>query len=156
VELVTYLGVRYGVTKAEFNSKISTGLTFLIVEPSGIDSYAQPVLEAGAVHLKYYVHTDPELRLERFKNRVLEEVELALQSGETRASREADVKAVVGSAITRLAGMFNKEKHWGTAQYWDRVLSGSAAVEDNVAIIMNDVAKAKKLKLEQNNWKKEY
>lgn len=141
-ELAIYRGVRYGVTKDEFQRKLSQGLAFLIVEPSGIDHYVKPALEAGALHLKYYVHTDPEVRIQRFKNRVITDVQSAAEEDANlkRMGRPAHaVEKTLSGHIDRLVAMHTEEKFWFTSVPWDRVLFGTDSPEHNLRIIMEDV-----------------
>ena len=146
-ELATYRGIRYGVTKKEYLSKLSQGLAFLIVEPSGIDHYVQPAIDAGARHIKYYVYTDPAERLSRFKLRVGADIGEALSKRtngnlleETMKSDE--VRAKINSSFDRFHSMLTEEKHWGTMHHWDRTLFGTSTPEYNLSIIMRDVEKA--------------
>lgn len=141
-ELAVYRGIRYGVTKDEFQRKLSQGLVFLIVEPSGIDHYVKPAIDAGALHLKYYIHTDPDVRLERFKQRVLADVQSAGEADANlrRMGKPATVvEKTLSSHIDRLVSMYTEEKSWFTMAHWDRVLFGTDTPEHNLRIIMNDV-----------------
>lgn len=143
-ELAVYRGVRYGVTKKEFQEKLSGGFAFLIVEPSGIDHYVQPALDMGSLHLKYYIHTDPAVRLERFKARVLADVQAA---GEQDANmqrmgmQQNFVKKALSSHMDRLVGMMTEEVKWGTMHNWDRTLFGDQHPSVNVEIILNDIGR---------------
>lgn len=142
-ELAIYRGVRYGVTKQEFHNKLNQGVAFLIVEPTGIDHYVKPAIDAGAIHMKYYVHTDLDLRLARFKSRALIDVASAIDADENlkRAGKSTQhVDKTVLSYMDRLVAMTTVEQQWGTSARWDRVLFGTGAPEENLAIIMKDVA----------------
>lgn len=145
-ELVTYRGVRYGVTREEFMGKLSKGIAFLIVEPNGIEHYVAPALEQGALHLKYYIHTDFEVRFERFKERMAADVDGALSKRtngnivEEQSKRDA-VQKIITSYTDRLVAMTTEECKWGAAVQWDRVLFGVNSPEDNLKIILSDVEK---------------
>ena len=148
-ELAIYRGVRYGVTKKEFREKLSKGLAFLIVEPSGIDHYVKPALDVGALHLKYYIHTDPDVRLQRFKQRVLTDVEMAATSDMTRrkmGNHANSMEKVLMGHMDRLVAMMTAELQWGTATNWTRTLFGEKTPEENLKIILRDVDAA------LNNW----
>lgn len=145
-ELAIYRGIRYGVTKVEFERKLSQGLAFLIVEPSGIDHYVKPALDAGARHLKYFIHTDPEVRLQRFTQRVLNDVKMAkaADTNSARMGKSADqTEKVVISHLDRLISMFTEERKWSTSADWDRILFGEKTPEYNLDIILSDVRKIK-------------
>lgn len=139
-ELAIFNGTRYGVTKKEFQTKLSTGMAFLIVEPSGIDHYVKPALEMGAGHLKYYVHTDPEVRIERFKNRVEQDLSKALSQCSDADVFKCSCK-IVKTALSRFQVMLTTEMQWGTAAKWDRILFGENDPKENVNIILSDAKK---------------
>lgn len=132
-ELVTYDKTRYGVTKKELSEKLEHGLTFLIVEPSGIDAYIKPIKEAGAYHLPYYVHAPTEIRIQRMKERLLQDI----LNCETRECCEK----LVSVHFDRIVKMFTEEMKWFTSQGWQRVLFGTASPEENLKIILNDIRK---------------
>ncbi len=152
-ELAVYRGVRYGVTREEFMGKLSKGIAFLIVEPSGIEHYVAPAVELGALHLKYYIHTDFEVRLERFKKRLEADVDKALGKRtngnvvEEQYKRDS-VQKIISSYTDRLVAMTTEENKWGAAAQWDRTLFGTSAPEDNLKIILSDVEKAQQAAME--------
>jgi guanylate kinase len=142
-ELAIYRGVRYGVTKEEFSSKLAQGVAFLIVEPSGLDHYVKPALDIGAAHLKYYIHADLDLRLSRFKERALADIKSAINADENlrRMGKSAgQVEKTVMSYMDRLVAITTVEQQWGTMAHWDRILFGTDDPAENLAIIMKDVA----------------
>jgi guanylate kinase len=143
-ELAIYRGIRYGVTKDEFQEKLSRGVAFLIVEPSGIDRYVKPATDAGALHLKYFIHTDPLVRLERFKKRALADIHMAAEADENlrRMGKPANlVEKTLFTHMDRLTSMHTEETKWFTMAHWDRVIFGTDSPEHNLNIIMNDVKK---------------
>lgn len=163
-ELAVYRGVRYGVTKKEFESKLSTGLAFLIVEPSGIDSYVKPAIDMGAHNLKYYISTDLETRIERFKSRVTDDLmsqigKFAIKFHEIREDMQVLIKDSsniaynMQSHLDRLVAMLTEERKWYNMHQWDRVLDGTATPEKNLSIIMNDIASTKERLKEIEQWK---
>jgi guanylate kinase len=133
-ELAKFNGARYGVTKEEYLSKLGQGLAFIIVEPTGLEGYVQPAKDIGATVLSYYIHTDPDVRLERFKARTKDEVLAACTT--MSGSRAIDI------ALNRMQSMLTSEMQWGTAHPWTRILFGDQAPAQNLAIIMIDVANA--------------
>lgn len=144
-ELAIYRGVRYGVTQEEFHSKLNQGVAFLIVEPTGIDHYVKPALDAGALHLKYYVHTDTLVRLERFKQRLIADVHFAniADTNMKRMGKPAvHVEKTLNTHVDRLVSMLTEELKWGTSHHWTRTLFGDHRPEDNLKIILDDVKKA--------------
>lgn len=150
-ELAIFNGKRYGVTKQEFKSKLDTGLTFLIVEPSGIDHYVKPALDVGAVHLKYYIHTDPEVRIQRFRERALRDISEAISFDIQTARYDSalekpcnDTIKTISSAFDRFKLMLTTEMNWGQAATWDRILFGDKPPAENLEIILRDVESIQK------------
>lgn len=137
-ELMEYNGYRYGVSKEEFFGKLAKGVAFLIVEPSGIHNYVAPALEAGAIHANYYVDAPEELRIARMKQRLMNDVDDALNQSEIAP---AAVRKVVSTHVTRLITMLTTEREWKTMHNWDLILDGTAHPERNVYLIMTDVAR---------------
>lgn len=150
-ELAIYNGTRYGVTKTEFREKMSKGMAFLIVEPTGIDHYVRPASEIGALHYKTYVHTDPQVRLKRFRDRVEADMLRTIQASMIQASSfnmSTMIMKEVNTAMNRLTAMLTEEMQWGSMHQWDRTLFGEAKPEDNLKIILADVEKLQSRQLE--------
>lgn len=141
-ELVTFRGERYGVTKEEFHHKLSQGVAFLIVEATGIEHYVKPALDAGAKHLKYYIHTDFDIRLQRLKDRMNKDIEMEMSStlimDKTKIQR---VQKTINSHMDRLHSMLTVEQSWAQAAQWDRILFGDKHPDENTQIILNDLEK---------------
>ena len=144
-ELAIYRGVRYGVTKSEFHNKLSQGIAFLIVEPSGIDHYARPALDAGAEHLKFYIHTDPDVRQTRFMQRAMDDFDQELMRYQLCEDSTA-IKKLFKSYMDRQRAVSTTEMQWGQAANWDRILFGTEKAESNLSIILDTVAKHRALK----------
>lgn len=141
-ELAIYNGARYGVTKDEFHNKLSQGVAFLIVEPSGIDHYAAPAVEVGALHFKAFVSVDPAIRLARFKERSLKDMEKAvIQNHEDYAALKAATVKAQTVALARLEQMLTTETKWFQMCQWDAVLDGNAEPVNNLHAILHHVAK---------------
>lgn len=148
VELVSYNGNRYGITRKEITKKLSSGLAFLIVEPEGLGHVIEFAPRFNAVHLKYYIHTDPEVRLARFKQRVKSDV-TAVMNKRTNGNvveemlKTEEVLRTVMTSINRLVTMTTIEMQWGQSTDWTRVLMGTDTSIHNLKIILDDVEKMK-------------
>lgn len=151
-ELVEYGGVRYGVTREELQTKLSTGLTFLIVEPSGIESYVAPALEMGALHLKYFIHTELGTRIERFKGRILADIQRDFLKDLCVDATISTVSQTVSKHIDRLVSMLTVERSWGDMQAWDRILFGAHDPKENLAMILKDVEKTIAMEEDRLEW----
>lgn len=130
-ELATYRGIRYGVTKTEFQ-KLSSGIAFLIVEPSGIEHYVQPAKQIGALHYKIFVRTETDVRISRFKERMYGDLLLTL--GELDR-----FKKVFDTHIDRFEAMFTEELAWDIMCDWDLIISGVDPAQKNVDIILRSI-----------------
>jgi guanylate kinase len=139
-ELCIYNGVRYGVTKTEFHGKLNQGIAFLICEASGVTHYAQPAIDAGALHMKVYVHTDPALRLQRFRERVEADMVRTILNGDANG-----IMKEMKTALNRQHSMLTEEMKWGQMHNWDRTVFGDKTPEENLQIILDDVRKMQAL-----------
>jgi guanylate kinase len=135
-ECVKYKNATYGVTKTELSEKLSKGITFLIIEPSGISDYVKPIAENGAYHLSYYIHSPLDVRIDRFKQRIIQSID--------ESETYEHLQKAVDTNVNRLVSMLTEEMRWFTAHGWHRVLFGTEHPENNLAIILNDVEKIKK------------
>lgn len=133
-ELANYNGVRYGVTKEEYLSKLSTGLAFLIVEPTGVESYAQPAIDAGALHHKVWIEVDVATRMNRFTVRAQNDIIKAAMT-----MNPDTISKAVTTALKRQKSMLTEELTWFMAAKWDRVLDGEDTPDRNLALILSDV-----------------
>jgi len=152
-ELAIFRGARYGVTKKEFERKLSQGPAFLIVEPSGIDHYVKPALDMGAVWLKYFVYSKPAVLVERFKKRFEADTAKALSAdiasaayGERYGSGDK-VMSTVKAYTDRLIHLLGPESEWFEAKQWDGILYGDKHPIENLKIIDADI----RYKLENND-----
>jgi guanylate kinase len=141
-ELAVYNGIRYGVTKEEFKKKLDTGLTFLIVEPSGIDHYVKPALDVGAIHLKYFITAPQSIRLERFKKRLDDDLGQIIHRHAYRdddTMKAEDIRKCVEAGLKRYKAMLTVEPTWIDMAVWDGVLSGLDSPEHNLAMILGKI-----------------
>lgn len=118
-ELMEYRGFRYGITKSEFHKKLNeTDIAFLIVEPSGIDHYAKPAIDAGTLHFKVWVDVPLETRIQRLIERMKSDI----------AANPASVNA----HINRLEAMVTVEQAWHDMAKWDLEVSGINSPQFNL------------------------
>jgi len=136
-ELAIYNGNRYGVTTDEFFNKLSKGIAFLIVEPTGVEHYAKPAVDAGASHMTVYVDVPLEVRLERFKSRSTKDLVAAIGDG---SDEEAPIKALE-TILKRHKSMLTEELTWHTASEWDLIVDGRDSPEVNLKKILDKITK---------------
>lgn len=135
-ELAIYNGTRYGVTKQEFKSKLDTGLTFLIVEPTGIDHYVKPALDVGARHFKVFIDTSYETRIKRFFKRFVNDLEVMIKNHDLTTNEIANCVNVNNS---RFDAINEQEKHWKGMHQWDLILDGTIHPEENLRKILTAI-----------------
>jgi guanylate kinase len=149
-ELAIYRGVRYGVTKKEWNNKLQPGkIAFLIVEPSGLDHYVKPALDIGAIWLKYFINTDLQVRMERFIDRMVKDVRSAISVdilngkmySHVKEPSEKTMKTIL-SYFDRQRAMLTEETRWEAKTNWTRIISGENSPEENLMIIQKDIKEA--------------
>lgn len=142
-ELLEYGGFRYGVTNEEFHDKLAMGLSFLIVEPLGIDKYAKPALEVGAKHLKFFVFAPEAVRCKRLRGRLEADLREAFVVDSMtlipKTNPQKKVETIVAAHFDRLTTMLTKERDWLGAAKWDEVLDGTASPKKNLEIILNAI-----------------
>ena len=136
-ELAIYNGNRYGVTTDEFFNKLSKGIAFLIVEPTGVEHYAKPAVDAGASHMTVYVDVPLEVRLERFKARSMKDLIAAIGDG---SDEEAPIEALE-TILKRHKSMLTEELTWHTASEWDLIVDGRDSPADNLKKILDKITK---------------
>lgn len=135
-ELAIYNGTRYGVTREEFKSKLDTGLTFLIVEPTGIDHYVQPALDVGARHLKIFVDTPYDIRMSRFMKRFLQDLREICNSSPVDIDK---ISKCVNTNNSRLESMTAQEQTWKNMHEWDLIIDGQVDPKINLQKILTTV-----------------
>ena len=148
-ELMEYRGIRYGVTRPEFHTKLNeTGIAFLIVEPTGIDHYVKPALDVGASHLKVWIDVPLAVRIKRFAERlgndVYQQVERDIAAARLDSQYEADQSGTVRTmkaGLDRLYAMGSVEQEWHDMVQWDLELSGESSPQFNLKQIMKLVKK---------------
>lgn len=134
-ELAIYNGNRYGVTTDEFFNKLSKGIAFLIVEPTGVEHYAKPAVDAGAAHMTVYVDAPLDVRLERFKARATNDI---IKAAGTLSSDE--VAKTVATVLKRQQSMLTEELTWDKAADWDLIVDGRDDPSKNLKKIIDAVS----------------
>jgi len=133
-ELAIYNSNRYGVTTDEFFSKLSEGIAFLIVEPTGVEHYAKPAVDVGALHMTVYVDVPLDVRLARFRTRAMNDIIKAAGTMEL-----GEIEKAVNTVLKRQQSMLTEELSWHTAAKWDLTIDGRDTPEKNLELILNKV-----------------
>lgn len=132
IEMITYGGIRYGVTKNEFRAKMQKGLCFLIIEPQGIKNYQAPILEFGAKHFRVWVETALSIRIARLKKRAINDMLAA------KGNFDSELKTMK-SYLDRMENTFTEESDWFRKLSWDRIVYGENDPGQNLKLILGDL-----------------
>ena len=134
-ELVTYNGVRYGVTHDEMADKMSRlAPPMVILEPSGLEIYHKYCSQHGWKVFSIYVSTEESVRLQRLTDRTVADVIKSLRSNHPV---EAAVTKVIDANNKRMKAVFDQERSWITKASWDLIVDGT-----DVERALNDIAKS--------------
>ena len=133
-ELVIYNGVRYGVTKQEIKEKLSKGICFLIVEPSGAEQYEHVAETYGADWMKVFIDTPLDIRIDRFNTRIQNDLTKELAKTEVDQQK---IFSLVKAAIKRGMSIVTEESRWVHAYDWDHVIDGTIDPQKNLDFILS-------------------
>ncbi len=118
-ELVTYNGVRYGVTHQEMETKMADGRPpIVILEPQGVEIYRKYCGSKGWSLFSVYVETQESIRLERLVRRT--SLDIAGSSG-----GYDDIHKIVAANNKRLKAILEQERSWGSTNRWDAIVDGT-------------------------------
>ena len=126
-ELITFRGVRYGVTKAEMAAKLAgPNPPMVILEPQGLSEYKKLCAQNGWDIFTVYVNTIEAKRIQRLVDRTI--------SGLCEAIRKADCEYddviiektadLVEAHTDRLLSIFGEERSWMNVSNWDAIVPG--------------------------------
>lgn len=128
-ELVTFNGVRYGVTHQEMEKKLAPGLPapIVILEPKGLEIYRGYCASKGWQVMTVFVSTPEAVRLQRLTDRTSQDIIKLIYNevGEcSLKSLTARVRRIVDVNNKRLKSILDEERNWGNGVIWNAVLSG--------------------------------
>lgn len=117
-ELITFRGIRYGVTKREMDRKMDSELPpMVILEPQGLAVYSELCAQNGWDMFKIYISVVEGTRIERLIKRTVEDVRLTLSS-------PAITEKVIRTHTDRLLSITGDERRWSNVTTWDAILPG--------------------------------
>lgn len=113
-ELVTYRGVRYGVTVNEmFNRFAHVNAATVVLEPEGVEMYKRVCRKLGLDIFKIYVTVPDELKLDRLRKRLGENIMADVDFDQAKAEYDSRKAAINGP-----------ERNWIVSNTWDAVVPG--------------------------------
>lgn len=141
-ELVTYNGVRYGVTHREMEAKMSTGRPPLVIlEPKGIEIYQKYCSSKGWQLFKIYVETQESIRLERLVSRTTADILTRLNKNATTFTVGEsvglplsitpdydiahDIQKIISVNNKRMQAIIEQERGWSHTNRWDVLADGT-------------------------------
>ncbi len=129
VELVTFNGVRYGVTRTELAARmIGPGTPVAVLEPSGVLRYETICREHGWRLVKVFVDTSEPLRLARLNERTVANLLAAVKH-----LVNAAFPSIVAAHTDRVLSVVGPEREWPGAMDWDVVVPGD---DDQLAVTL--------------------
>lgn len=132
-EIITYNGVRYGVTHAEMQAKVAVvdePPPIIILEPSGLSEYKRYCVSHGWDMMSVFVYTPEAVRLKRLAHRTTDDI--VATDG---LSYEAILNLVVANN-KRLTAIFEHERSWFDTHKWDVVVPGTS-LDDAKSLIIS-------------------
>lgn len=140
-ELITFRGVRYGVTKEEMSKKLSgEKISTIILEPVGVGIYADLCRQLNVLHFKVFVDTPLDVRVQRLRDRMFDDISRRVITTLANASLdniERAVEAAGRSHVDRLVATLTEEQTWARTHNWDLVVDGTEPVNLTCSQILN-------------------
>lgn len=130
-ELVTFNGVRYGVTHDEMAKKMNGDAPpVVILEPNGVKIYEHYCHAHNWGMFKIFVWTSEDVRLERLAARTANDITNMIrhhQDGDGLYIGEVykDVKKLIQVNNKRLMAVLSEERTWNSANTWDLIVDGT-------------------------------
>lgn len=140
---------RYGVTRAEMQSKLGGGYgpPIVILETKGLEKYKQLCLDNGWDIFKVFVSVREQVRIDRLNERTAADLDLACaKHGATSVARLDAIAKVVKSHSDRLMSITGDERHWQTRQVWDAIVPG-----DDITKALNHIEQGIKCRNSRND-----
>lgn len=120
-ELVTFLGVRYGVTHQEMENKKTGKPSVVILEPGGVAKYEKYCVENGWQIYKVFVEITESVRIERLNQRTASEISKCEPNDSIFCN---EIQSIVETHTKRLFSIITEERRWSSMNRWDAVVPG--------------------------------
>jgi guanylate kinase len=123
-ELITFQGVRYGVTKDEMDKKMNCELSpIVILEPTGLKMYEKLCKENEWDIFRVFIYTVESLLLSRLAHRTANDIMLAL-STYTDTIAKMSVEKLLNIHNKRVLSITGEERTWSHKARWDAMIPG--------------------------------
>jgi guanylate kinase len=143
-ELVTYNGVRYGITHNEMSRVMQGKLSpIVILEPNGIEIYRKYCAQHSWQVFSIYVQTPENVRINRLAERTTNDILKCMNDSRLYDNRSAmtdNINKLLHTNNIRLKSMIDEERSWSNKNRWDVQITGtdlSHALESISYAIMN-------------------
>jgi guanylate kinase len=117
IELIQFGKYFYGMTRSHLSAVINTGkIPIIICTPEGVQKYEKYCKENDIIHVKGFVWVDEQTRMDRFENRIVENIQNDVSS--------MALKKTISENINRCRHMYITEMNWFGMDKWDVLLPG--------------------------------
>jgi len=114
-ELITFRGIRYGVTHQEMHGKLNgSSIPMVILEPQGLAEYKKICTANNWGIYLVYVATTESVRIDRLNLRTIDEV----------LGAATDVDRIIRTHTDRLLSITGEERQWSNTTFWDAIIPG--------------------------------
>lgn len=116
-ELVTFRGIRYGVTKREmFTAMNGEKPPVVVLEPQGLDIYEKLCHDNDWGIFRVYVQTQESVRLERLGRRTQYDIEQIIARVGTPIQ---GIDKLIATHTDRVLSITSEERCWHSKRLWD-------------------------------------
>ena len=145
-ELVTFNGVRYGVTKEEMETKMSDERPpVVILEPKGLKMYRDYCKQHGHKITSIFVQTSKDALVDRLTGRTVEEIDSLLQVRNPDCDYyKAALCNIIRTALRRSESILSEELNWEADNEFDLKVPGND-VSKAMSLILNLIETEKEL-----------
>lgn len=129
LEKVVFGNYKYGMPYSFLEKFLfeTDKIPVIICTPEGTEIYEQYCKAQKIMHIKAFVFTEEEIRLNRLMQRINNDIE------------KVGAKQSIYSGIQRCRDIFVNEIRWFSTNKWDVILSGTAKPEKNMQMILKKI-----------------
>ena len=139
IEEIEFGGNRYGMPAGYFFERMSQSdeIPVIICTPDGVRIYEEYAKVNGLIHVKAFVFTDDQVRLERLMNRTYKDVK--------GATDDDGIRKAIHANINRCRDVYVKECDWFGKFMWDVIVEGTKGGAVAEPLISKKIEQLKKL-----------
>jgi len=141
IELVTYNGTRYGVTKAEMFSKLQQDKTpVVILEPHGLEVFRKYCKEYGIQLFSIFVNAPENIRIARLSARTSNAI-LCVSDSFSDEHKKQQIEYIISDNNKRMQAILGVERNWITSpeEHYSVIVDGTTSVDKIIGTISDAV-----------------